>query len=148
MRAASSAAAILVSALTCAALAAAARDTFRPLKLRIYDPAGQIRAAVRAADVVRPSARATREPDGSGALSFRLTKHGVATFHILTRGLARRGARLHKRQAFVLEINHKSARPEIDYRVSPDGVDASGGLEVSGMPFSVARMLAQAIRGT
>lgn len=135
------------------AIAACGSETSPPtpktLELRIYDGSDAGTPPLTAADIIRSSART--EPGDtaeSSLLSFRLSRRGVRRFHDLTRRLARRGRRTHHPQRFVLEINHKVyARPSVDYRVFPDGLDASQGLQVAGLRQSIARRLAAEIRG-
>lgn len=115
--------------------------------LRIYDPLGQARWEVRTADVVRSSAYASRRPGGSAALYFRLTKYGALKFHRLTRALARRGVRLHRSQPFALKVDGRVyARPLVDYRAFPDGLDGRSGIQVEGLKLATAQRLAREIR--
>jgi len=114
--------------------------------LRIYDPAGEVKAEVGINDVVRSSARAFREPGGYAAVSFRLTARGVVKCNRLMRGLARRGARLRRAQRFVIEIDGEVRRIVVDYRAYPDGVDCAPGLRLTGLRLSLAQRLAKRIR--
>jgi len=146
MRPASSRGAVLLAIVVCAVMASVARGSGGRFEFRLFDPTGQIRTVVTAPDLVRSSARAERRSDGSGILYFRLTKHGVAKFRTLTRALARRGARLQRRQGFDFEVNGTNyGRPLVDYTAYPDGLDAASGIGLT-MQLSVARMLANAIR--
>jgi hypothetical protein len=80
-------------------------------------------------------------------LHFRLTGQGATKFHALTRGLARRGARLRRNLAVAIEIDGRvRARPFVDYRLYPDGLDGSQGIEVQ-LPRALARRFAKQIRG-
>lgn len=115
--------------------------------LRIYDSAGGAASVVGTEDVVRSSARASRGPGGSATLFLALTDDGAIKLESLTRTLARRGAKVHRPQTFTFEIDGKVyARPKIDYRAFPDGLDGSSGLEIGGLPLTVARQLAGQIR--
>jgi len=115
---------------------------------RIYDPTGRVSTEVTGADLVRSSVRAVHQPGGAATLYLRLTKAGAAKFHSLTRALARRGAQLHRHQSFAVEIGgHVYARPWVDYRADPDGMDGSSGLEMVSVPLAVAQRLAREIRG-
>ncbi len=137
-----SAAALAVSVSISAAAGAASH-----FELRVYDPARLAKAEVTSADVIRSSAPAGPQPGGSAYLYFRLTKQGVIRFHALTRALARRGARIHRRLPFAVEINDRvRARPFVDYKAFPDGLDASTGIEIDGLPLTLARMLARQMR--
>jgi hypothetical protein len=125
---------------------AAASVTASPFELRMYDPARLAKIEVTTADVVPSSARASRQPGGSGRLYFRLTRQGAMKFHTLTLALARRGARLHHSLPFAVEINSRvRARPLVDYRAFPDGLNGASGVEI-GMPLPLAQMLARQIR--
>jgi preprotein translocase subunit SecD len=113
----------------------------------MYDPAGQSKWAVGTADVVRSSARASRQPGGFATLSFRLTNNGAMKFHNLTRALARRGARLHRAQRFAFEVDGRVVSlPSIDYRAFPNGLDGRSGIQVEGLKFATAQRLARGIR--
>jgi hypothetical protein len=118
------------------------------LDLRFYDATGVVKAQVTAGDVIRSSARAGREPDGHAFLYFRLTSTGVAHFRSLTHGLARLGAKAHRFEAAAFEINGRVyARPQVDYRQFPDGMDAQPGLDIGIASLDFARRLAKEIRG-
>jgi hypothetical protein len=122
----------------------------RTFQLRIFDAANKADVQVTAADVVRQSARTEAgETAGSRLLYFRLTRSGTVKFSRLTRTLAHRGRRVHRSQRFTVEINHRVyARPMVDYRVFPEGLDASQGLQIAGLRQSVANRLAREIRDT
>jgi hypothetical protein len=143
-----------IVALACGAMTVAcgSQNALQPppktFELRIYDPANNAKAGLTVADVVRSSARAeSGETAGSGLLYFRFTRAGVLKFRRLTRELARRGSRVHRLQRLTIEINHRVyERPTVDYRVFPDGLDASQGLEIDRLTLSVASRLAQEIR--
>jgi hypothetical protein len=120
----------------------------KDFRFRLFDPTGHVPAEVATADILRSAARAYPEPGGSAALFVQLTPRGASEFHALTRGLARRGARLHRRQSFVVTIDgHVYARPFVDYKASPDGLDGRSGLELQGLKLATARRLAKEIRG-
>jgi hypothetical protein len=125
-----------------------ARSDVSRVDLRIYDSAMQSRWEVRTADVVRSSAYASRVAGDSASLYFRLTASGAVKFRRLTRDLARRGARLRRAQRFVLKIDGRVyARPRVDYRAFPDGLDGRPGIEIQGLSLSTAQRLAGRIRG-
>ena len=116
-------------------------------RFRIYDPLGHIKTEVTASDVLRRSARASRTPDGSWSLTFRLTDEGEAEFHRLTRALAKRGARLHRPQRFRIEMNGTVfSRSTIDYRIFPDGFGVETGMWFHGLRPATAQRLAQQMR--
>jgi hypothetical protein len=124
------------------------RTVVSDMGLRMYDPAGRIKWEVRTADIVRLSARATRQPGGSVVLYFRLTKPGASKFHKLTRALAHRGAELRRAQRFALEVAGRVvSRPLIDYHAFPDGFDVErSGIQIEGMKLATAQRLARQIR--
>jgi hypothetical protein len=118
-------------------------------ELEIYDAKrtiGGVRLTLR--DVVRSSARAQPgETAMSGLLYLRFKRAGIRKFQSLTRSLAERGKRNHRLQSFAVEIDHHVyARPVVDYRVFPMGLDASQGLQISDLEMSVALRLAREIR--
>jgi hypothetical protein len=116
-------------------------------RFRVYDPLGHIKAEVTASDVLRMSARASQEPDGSWSLTFRLTDGGEAEFHRLTRALAKRGARLHRPQRFRIEMNGTVfSRSTIDYRIFPDGFGVETGMWFPGLRPATAQRLADQMR--
>jgi preprotein translocase subunit SecD len=118
-------------------------------RLRIYDPNGQAADVLTASDIVASSVRTGAEEGGvhTDFIAFELTPRGQKRFHRLTAGLAHRGASLHRLQHFAFEVNGRVyARPFIDYRISPDGFDASGGVEIAPIPPKVAKRLAAALR--
>jgi hypothetical protein len=87
--------------------------------LRVFDPSGSIRATVTSADVVRSSVRAVKFA-GSPVIIVPLRSSGSAKFCALTRGLARRGARLANAQHLAVEVAGRIyARPCIDYTAFP-----------------------------
>jgi hypothetical protein len=137
---------VLVSILAAAVLAPAACGAATRFTLSIYDPSGEATTRLTMTDVVRSSARAASVEGRSAALYVRLTRVGAQKFHTLTRDLARRGARLHRPQVFVFQINsHVYARPVIDYRVYPNGIEGDG-LQIDGLRLATARRLASQIR--
>ena len=138
--------ALVLAVIASAVLAAPVSGGVRGLQFRLYDPTGGARTVVTAADLVRSSARATREPDESGKLYFRLTSHGVAKLRVLTRELAQRGARLRQPQRFEIAVaGIVYVRAPVDYRIYPEGLDARSGINIR-MRLSAARALAKAIR--
>lgn len=126
----------------------------REFRFRIYDPLGHIKAEVTASGVLRRSARAagTAEgaagPAGSASFYFRLTDEGEAQLRRLTRALAKRGARLHRPQRFVIEMNGTVlSRSSFDYKRYPDGFSAETGMEFAGLSPATAQRLAREMRG-
>ncbi len=118
------------------------------LGLRISDLAGRVKAEVTNAGVVRSSVRAVRQAGGAAAVVGVFTKDGASKFCSLTRGLARRGARVHRPQHFAIAVGGRVyARPWVDYRAFPNGLCGSPGFEWGGMQLPVARRLARLIRG-
>lgn len=116
-------------------------------QLRIYDTLGQAETEVTASDVLPGSVRVQRLSGTSAGLFFRFTSEGKASFHRLTRTVARRGARLGRLQRIAIEINGTVyARPSIDYRLFPDGDGGERGLEIAGLDPSTARRLADQMR--
>jgi len=139
--------AFLIASTGAAVCAPSTRSAARHVELRIYDSVGQAKWEVRTPDVVRSSARASRQPGGVAALYFRLTTNGAFKFHSLTRALARRGTRLHRSQRFAFEVDGRVyARPFIDYRASPNGLDGRSGIQVGGLKLATAQRLARGIR--
>jgi hypothetical protein len=121
--------------------------TAPPIGLRIYDPAGRVKGQVTSTDVVRSSVRTSREPGGTAGIFFALTRRGKQRIHRLTRALAHRGARLHRIQQFAFEVRgHVYARPRIDYRAFPDGIDGAPGIEIPGLTPGAARRIAAQLR--
>ena len=81
-------------------------------------------------------------------INFELTGHGQESFLQLTRGLAQRGAKLHRVQHFAIAVRGRVySRPFIDYRLSPDGLEANTGVVISNVPPSSAKRLADVLRG-
>jgi hypothetical protein len=115
--------------------------------LRIFDPSGRATPVVTTADVLAASPRVLRRPNGSAVLFLRLTRAGALRFQALTRALSRRGARIERPQPFALEVGGKVyARPLVDYRIFPGGMDATAGLQIAGLRLDTARKLVAAIR--
>jgi hypothetical protein len=118
--------------------------------LRIYDPSAHVKGQVTAGDVVPSSVRTGPESGGTAHtyfIYFGLTSRGRQRFHSLTRALARRGARLHRVQRFAFEVNgHVYGRPFIDYRLYPNGIDGSSGIEIPGVPPKSAKRVARELR--
>ena len=115
--------------------------------LRIYDPAGQVKGEVGPTDVVQSSVTASTDQAGTAVLAFALTRHGNERIRSLTRALAQRGARLHRNQHFAFEVSgHVYARPFIDYRATPDGIDGESGIEIPGLGRKVANRIAVQMR--
>jgi len=135
-----------LAALSAVFATAACGNSDRP-ELRIYDPTGRANLEVTIADVVRSSARASRQPDGSAALSFSFTSEGAGKFHRLTRSLARRGAEVHRPQRVAIEIDGLRHTSVIDYRAFPNGFDGGAGVQLLVLRLPDAQRLAADIRG-
>ena len=115
--------------------------------LRIYDPAGLIKAQVRSGDVYRSSVLTSSEPGGTAVVYFGLKPAGDRRFLRLTRELAHRGARTHRVQQFAFAADgHVYARPRVDYHVFPDGYSASTGTDIHGVPGDAAKSIATRLR--
>jgi preprotein translocase subunit SecD len=118
-----------------------------PADLRIYDPAGHVPVEVTDRDVVASSVKTWRGA-GTTNINFELTPRGQRRLLRLTRSLARRGATLHRVQHFAIAVRGRVySRPYIDYRLTPDGVDAKTGLEIANLRPSEAKRVADALRG-
>jgi preprotein translocase subunit SecD len=136
-------------AAACVFVLTAASVTTARVHLRIYDADGHAKPELTLADIVRSSVRADFDPSSRQAvLFFAFTKPGDRKFHLLTRALARRGARLHRYQHFAFAVNgHVYTRPFIDYKAYPNGfATGSVGVSMSLPSVKVARRLAGLIR--
>lgn len=112
----------------------------------ICDAAAKIRVHVTLDEVDRKATRVTVS-SGEADLVLKLRPTGLRNFRILTHMLATRGAVLHKQQRMVFSLNGRVyATVPIDYRTSPDGLDARGGLHLIVAP-KIALRLARQIRG-
>jgi hypothetical protein len=87
-----------------------------------------------------------QDPAGNAAVFFRLTAEGAVKFQTLTRALVHRGAKVHRNQNLAIQLGDFVSRPNIDYRLSPNGLSPDPGIEVLGMTISHARRLAREIR--
>jgi preprotein translocase subunit SecD len=87
-----------------------------------------------------------QDPAGNAAVFFRLTAEGASKFQTLTRALAHRGAKVHRNEHLAIQLGDFVSRPNIDYRLSPNGLSPKQGIEVLGMTISHARRLAREIR--
>ncbi len=128
---------------------AACRSDGDRTTFRIYDPSNRTTAQVTAADVVSSSVRMVPGAEGSGVVYLRLTREGGRKFAILTRALARRGARVTRPQAFAVEINGRvRSRPHVDYESFPNGIRGTDveGIEIVIPRLAEAREVAEAIR--
>lgn len=115
--------------------------------IRIYDPSGRVAAEVTEADVISSSVKTWRGAGAGTNVNLELTAHGRRGFRRLTGGLAHRGAQLHRVQHFAIAVDDRVySRPFIDYRISPDGLDATGGVEIANVPTKMAERLAAEIR--
>jgi len=117
------------------------------VSLRIYDPGNRSVVAITLGDIVRRSVRTTRLQPGTLDLLLPLTDRGVVKYSRLTRELARRGARLGIPQFAVFEVNGRVySRFTVDYRVSPNGLGSSRGIEFAALAPSIALRLRNEIR--
>jgi hypothetical protein len=115
--------------------------------MRIYDPSGRVSAEVTEADVISSSVKTWSGAGAGTSINLELTAHGRASFLRLTRRLAHRGAKLHDVQHFAIAVDDRVySRPFIDYRMSPDGLDATGGVQIANIPSKMAERLAAEIR--
>ena len=115
--------------------------------LRIYDPAGLVKAQVTSPDVVRSSVLAETEPGGTAVVFLALWPRGNERFLRLTRALAHRGLRVHRIEPFAFEVNgHVYARPGVDYRDFPDGYSADAGTDIHGVPGDAAKDIVAQLR--
>ncbi len=139
--------AVVIATLVLLMSTACGGSSSHELGFRTYDPLGHVKVEVTESDVLRSSARAAREPDGSWSFSFRLTDEGQAEFRRLTRALAKRGARLHRPLRCVTEMNGTVlSRSTVDYRIFPDGYGAEEGMWFPGFHPAAARRLANQMR--
>jgi len=118
------------------------------VEFRIFvDPANQTKLQIGFTDLARSSARATPQGGSSAVLFVGFTPEGAKKFHSLTRALAQRGAQRHRMQRFAVEIDGRIyARPLIDYRAFPNGLDGNAGIQIEGFRLADAKRLAQEIR--
>jgi hypothetical protein len=139
--------AVVIATLVLLMSTACGGSSSHEFRFRTYDPLGDVKLQLTESDVLRRSARAVREPDGSWSFSFQLTEKGQATFRRLTRGLAQRGARLHRPLRCVTEMNGTVlSRSTVDYRIFPDGYGAEQGMWFPGYGPATARRLADQMR--
>jgi hypothetical protein len=128
------------------ALVGANADASTSLSVRIYDPTGRETPSLTTADVIRTSARATRAPGAQGVLYIRLTRNGARKFRLLTRALARLGAREHRLESLAFSVSGRVySRARIDYRAFPDGLPGDQGIEFD-LALTTAQRLARLIR--
>jgi len=117
--------------------------------LRIFDPTGQIHAQVTLSGIVRRQTAVTyvNDPRGMGRLLLVFNRAGRTDFCRLTRGLARRGARLHNHhEVNAFEVNgHIYLRPYVDYRYYPNGLCGLPDLQMQ-MKLATARQLTRLLR--
>lgn len=116
--------------------------------LRIFDPTGAIKVQVTSAEVALSTVRAVSTPTGEAALVGKFTARGRVKFCTLTRGVAKRGTRLHHDQHIAFAVaGHVIGRPTIQSRLFPNGLCGSPSFEVAGLKLAEARRLSRAIRG-
>ena len=136
-------------ALVAAGVAGGASTAETRTTLRIYDASGKTTVQVSLADVVRSSVKAifTFTAPRDYGIYFRLNSRGITAFDQLTRVLAQRGARLGSPQHFAFEVNGRVyARPLVDYRHFPKGLDGRDGVEILGITNAASKALASTIR--
>ena len=115
--------------------------------LRIYDPSTPDAPGVTSAEIVRSSVHAQRGLQGSGVLRFRFTRRGARNFRLLTLAVARKGSEKGRPQRIAFEVDDRIyARPFVDYRIYPRGLDGSPGIEITLGSFAMAQRLAKRIR--
>jgi hypothetical protein len=116
--------------------------------LHIYDARRIAKATVTSAEIVRSSVRVVPLSRRYAGLYVGFNRRGRAEFCRLTRALARRGARLHRHQYFVMAADgHVFFRPWVDYQKFPNGLCGVPGFESDHMPIRAARAFAKLIRG-
>jgi SecD/SecF fusion protein len=72
------------------------------------------------------------EEEGA-VVSIDFTEGGAERFHDLTRGVARRGARLGERQRIAIALDNRIVTiANLDYDRYPDGIDGTQGASISG----------------
>ena len=104
------------------------------------------RPALTAGDVADAVAGSDSSGKGDPMVIVSLSRHGVAAFGTLTRGLAARGARRGTDQSMAfVEDGEILMTPTIDHRQYPTGIDASNGVQVLG-PATDAEAVALARR--
>ena len=117
--------------------------------LRIFDPTGHVHAQVTLSGIARRQTAVSTDtaPRGMGDLLITFNKAGRTGFCHLTRGLARRGARLHNHHEWnAFEVNgHIYLRAYVDYRVQPNGLCGAPGFQAP-LKLATARHLAQLLR--
>jgi len=141
--------AVGIVALACGAMTVAcgSQNTIQQppetLELRIYDAANNAKVGLTVADVVRSSPHAeSGETAGSGLLYFRFTRDGVLKFRRLTREAASTAFNDSQSKSTTASMSGR----RVDYRVYPDGLDVSSGLETDRLTLAVANRLADEIR--
>jgi len=136
---------VVVVAAVLVAVAVVARGS-NSSGVRIYDPSGETKDEVRSGDIVKSSVQVSGV-SGLWLLGFQLTPEGGRKLQRLTRALARRGAEAQHPQPFAFSVDgHVYARPTVDYRLTPNGLAAGSGLEISGLRCQVAQRLATEMR--
>jgi hypothetical protein len=115
--------------------------------LHIYDARRMAKATVTSGDVVRSSVRVVPLSRRYATLYVGFNRRGRAQFCRLTRALARRGARLHRHQYFVIAADSRVFfRLWVDFQKFPSGLCGVPGFESDRMPIRAARALAKSIR--
>ena len=138
----------LVAVTLVAALGSSAGATSLHVHFRVYDSKGLIHARITLAGLVRAKTSASHGTKSTmGELTLVLNRTGARANCRLSRGLAHRGARLHRVQHEIVTIDDWSTQLFVDYRASPDGLCGIRTLTFSNMSFPTARRLAQSIRG-
>jgi preprotein translocase subunit SecD len=106
----------------------------------------------RPALVGRDVASATQDVDpvtNQPVVALTLTGDGRGRLAALTRGVARRGKQTGTRQHFAIVVDDKVvSRPFVDPRTSPNGIDATNGIQIQGgLTVTQAQDLADRIDG-
>jgi preprotein translocase subunit SecD len=99
-------------------------------------------------DVLRDSARADRRGTGEPIVSATLNADGTRKFEELTRKIAEQGRRRNEVQHLAILVDDELvAWTEIDYRLYPNGLDGSAGIQIPVKSQADAEGLADDLRG-
>jgi preprotein translocase subunit SecD len=96
------------------------------------------------------SAKQDLDPvSGQPVVAIELNGDGRARFQALTRAVARRAKATGRQQHFAIVVDGKVvSRPFVDPRTSPNGIDATNGIQISGgLTIAEAKRLADRIDG-
>jgi hypothetical protein len=121
-----------------------------PSTVRIFDPAGEIKAQLTTPDVIRRSVKAGRLPGdakGFGSLTLTFTSRGERSFCALTKALAKRSKLAGVPEEMAFAVNGRVyKRPSVDFRASPGGFCTGPPIIEFDMPLQLAQRLARIIR--